>query len=61
MKINVNEVFWNVDKPKKIDNYICDLGGFGVSLGWFDGERWMKMWGTEPIIVYGWIEMPKFK
>lgn len=49
---------WNYENPKKIGNYICDLGAYGISLTWFNGNNWVKMWGNEEVIVYGWIEVP---
>ena len=55
------EIFWNTENPKNIDNYIVDKGAEGVSLGWWNGTEWIKMWGSEKINVYGWIQMPIHK
>ena len=51
---------WNKTNPKWITNYIVDRGGEGVSLGWWDGEKWIEMWGSKILNVYGWIEIPKY-
>lgn len=56
-----NKKFWNTDNPEKEGNYICDLGTNGVSLGWWNGNEWVKMWGKEPINVCGWIDVPQDK
>jgi hypothetical protein len=50
---------WNYDLPKIKGNYICDLGAYGIRLAWFDGFEWIAMWGSEKVLVYGWIEIPK--
>ena len=55
------EIFWNTENPKNIDNYIVDKGAEGVSLGWWNGTEWIKMWGSEKINVYGWIKIPIHK
>jgi hypothetical protein len=55
------EIFWNTENPKNIDNYIVDKGAEGVSLGWWNGTEWIKMWGSEKINVYGWIQIPIHK
>jgi len=55
------EIFWNIENPKNIDNYIVNKGADGVSLGWWNGTGWIKMWGSEEINVYGWIQMPIHK
>ena len=55
------EIFWNTENSKNIDNYIVDKGAEGVSLGWWNGTEWIKMWGSEKINVYGWIQMPIHK
>ena len=55
------EIFWNIENPKNIDNYIVNKGAEGVSLGWWNGTEWIKMWGSEEINVYGWIQMPIHK
>ena len=49
---------WNVNNPKKINNYLCDLGALGVCLCWWDGENWMQMWTSKLVKVYGWINIP---
>jgi hypothetical protein len=49
---------WNVSNPKKINNYLCDLGALGVSLCWWDGENWIQMWTSNLVKVYGWIDIP---
>lgn len=51
---------WNVNDPKTIGNYVVDTGAWGVCLGWWGGSGWIKMWGNEPIKVYGWIDIPKY-
>ena len=56
-EIKKNE--WNVSNPKRIGNYICDLGAYGVALCWWD-EKWVKLWTLEPVKVYGWIEIPTY-
>jgi hypothetical protein len=53
-------VKWNIENPKKVDNYIVDLGADGVSLGWYNGKEWIKMWGEDTIKVSGCIEIPKY-
>jgi hypothetical protein len=53
-------VKWNIENPKKVDNYIVDLGSDGVSLCWYNGKEWIKMWGKDTIQVIGWIEIPKY-
>lgn len=55
------KIVWNIEKPKHIDNYIVDRGAEGVSLGWWNGNEWIKMWGSEKINVYGWIKIPLHK
>ena len=50
---------WNYTQPERVGNYICDLGGDGVSLMWWNGQNWMEMWGDNIIQVVGWIEVPK--
>lgn len=52
---------WNYINPIKIGNYICDLGAYGFSLAWWDGSKWIKMWGSKEVIVYGWINIPNHK
>jgi len=54
-------VEWNIENPKKIDNYIVDLGANGVSLAWYNGKEWIKMWSSNILQINGWIEIPKFK
>lgn len=54
-------VKWNIENPKKVDNYIVDLGAEGVSLAWYNGENWIKMWSRDVFLpVKGWIEIPKY-
>ena len=54
-------VKWNIENPKKIDNYIVDLGAEGVSLAWYNGKDWIKMWYKfTKLKVNGWIEIPKY-
>ena len=54
-------VEWNIENPKKFDNYIVDLGAEGVSLGWYNGKEWVKMWDKfTKLKVNGWIEIPKY-
>lgn len=50
--------FWNDNKPNHNDNYIVHRGAEGVSLGWWNGEEWIEMWGNKKINVYGWIKTP---
>ena len=51
---------WNYGNPPNEGNYICDLGVFGVTLGWWNGEDWKVMWSDKKLDkVYGWIEVPK--
>ena len=39
------KIVWNVNNPEHPNNnYLCDLGAYGVSLCWWDGEIWTKMW-----------------
>ena len=61
MKTAMQELIWNIKSPKDINNYIVDRGADGVSLGWWNGIEWIKMWGSEKINVYGWIQMPIHK
>lgn len=49
---------WNYGNPEVMGNYIVDKGADGISLGWWDGEQWVEMWGGENIKVYGWINVP---
>ena len=56
-----NKIEKFTENPKNIDNYIVDKGAEGVSLGWWNGTEWIKMWGSEKINVYGWIQMPIHK
>ena len=35
-------VEWNIENPKKVDNYIVDLGAEGVSLAWYGDEESAK-------------------
>jgi hypothetical protein len=56
----IKKVEWNVLDPKKVDNYICDLGAYGVALCWWDNEKWVKMWTSEFVKVWGWIEIPTY-
>jgi len=49
---------WNFINPTKYGNYICDLGAYGISLCWWDGTKWIKLWTSDEVIVYGWIEIP---
>lgn len=53
-------VKWNIENPKKVDNYIVDLGAEGVSLAWYNGKDWIKMWGKDTLQVSGWIKIPKY-
>ena len=50
---------WNYLQPKEVGNYICDMAGDGISLAWWIGKDWIKMWGSEVVNVEGWIEVPK--
>jgi hypothetical protein len=52
---------WNTINPKKEGSYICDLGAFGVCLCWWDNNNWVKMWSSEQVKIWGWIEIPKYK
>jgi hypothetical protein len=52
---------WNTNNPDKVGNYIVDMGAWGVSLGWWNGNEWIKMWSNEFIKVYGWIEVPDYR
>lgn len=53
-------MYWNKENPRIIGNYICDLGAYGISLAWWNGSAWIKMWGNEEVVVYGWIQIPKY-
>ena len=60
---NEKPIYWRTDEPNKVGNYIIDLGGFGVSWGWWTGERWHKLWfehtfSKDSIEVYGWLTPP---
>ena len=35
-------------------------GAEGISLAWWDGIKWIEMWGSKVLNVYGWIEIPKY-
>ena len=54
-------MIWNYDNPIRIGNYICDLGAYGIYLAYWNGSKWIKMWGSEEVIVYGWINIPNHK
>jgi len=56
---------WNTIKPLNNGTYICDLGAEGVCYGWFDGNDWFKLWGSnysasDKILIYGWIKIPEY-
>lgn len=53
-------LFWKFGNPDKINNYIVNKGAEGVSLGWWNGEEWIEMWGDKKLNVSGWITLPKF-
>lgn len=56
------KIVWNVNNPEHPNNnYLCDLGAYGVSLCWWDGEIWTKMWTGDKIKVYGWINIPVYE
>ncbi len=52
-------MIWNYSKPEEIGEYICDIGGDGVSLVWWNGKQWIEMWGDKVVNVNGWIKKPK--
>ena len=52
-------MIWNYTKPEMVGNYICDLGGDGISLAWWNGKDWIEMWGEKVIEIHGWIDVPK--
>ena len=52
-------MIWNYTRPEVVGDYICDLGGEGISLAWWDGVNWVEMWGENVLQVQGWIEVPK--
>ena len=55
------KIVWNVNNPEHPNNnYLCDLGAYGVSLCWWDGETWTKMWTGDKVKVYGWINIPVY-
>ena len=49
---------WNYEPPHVMGNYVVDKGAEGVSLAWWDGEKWIEMWGSQIVKVYGWIDVP---
>lgn len=51
-------IFWNLENPKKRGDYIVDLGGHGICLGFWDGEKWSILWRRGKTKVYGWIPIP---
>ena len=40
---------WNYLQPEEVGNYICDMAGDGISLAWWNGKDWIKMWGSEVV------------
>jgi len=52
------EIYWNDKNPNYIDSYIVHRGAEGVSLGYWNGEEWIQMWGDKKLNVYGWIKIP---
>lgn len=52
---------WNTNNPLNPDNYICDLGAYGVALCWWDEKKWIKMWTAEEVNVWGWIKIPTYE
>jgi hypothetical protein len=55
------QIKWNVHSPLRANNYICDLGAHGVALCWWDDDKWVKMWTSEEVKVYGWIPIPTYE
>lgn len=45
---------WFTDKPDEVGNYIVSEEYKGMTLGWWNGEEWIEMWGSKPLKVLGW-------
>ena len=49
---------WNYGNPETPGNYVCDFGGSGIRLAWWNGKDWVEMWGSDILEPYGWINVP---
>lgn len=51
---------WNYIAPEEVGNYICDMGGLGISLAYWNGNNWIEIWGNKVVkkTIYGWINIP---
>ena len=56
-----DNIYWRTNKPPKIGQYIVNIGGDGISWGWWDGNNWKKLWHEHQIDVSGWLPTPLYK